>query len=56
MGYKLIIKDLWEYEEWPKEGLLFKEVIEVNIKNMARYYHYKMVLTNNKVDNVLTNI
>ncbi|XTI91505.1 hypothetical protein V2W45_1495257 [Cenococcum geophilum] len=45
-----------EYKERPKEGLLLKEVIEANIKNIARYYHYKTVLTNNKVDDVLINI
>ncbi|OCK91476.1 uncharacterized protein K441DRAFT_575049, partial [Cenococcum geophilum 1.58] len=45
-----------EYKERPKEGLLLKEVTEADIKNIARYYYYKTVLTNNEVDNVLANM
>lgn len=51
-----MIKDLWEYEGRPKEGLLLKEATEADIKNVARYYHHKTVLANNEVDNILINV
>lgn len=55
-GRELVIKDSWEYEERPEEGLLLKEATEADVKNVARYYHHETVLTNDEVDDVLTNV
>ena len=55
-GRELVIKDSWEYEERPEEGLLLKEATEADVKNVAQYYHYETVLTNDEVDDVLTNV
>jgi len=35
LGGGLVIKDLWEFKEQPKKGLLFKEVIKTGVKNIA---------------------
>ena len=39
---RLVIKDLWEYEERPKESLLVKEATEAGVKNIARYMSFTM--------------
>ncbi|XTI93095.1 hypothetical protein V2W45_1472531 [Cenococcum geophilum] len=52
----LVIKDLWEYKERPKEGLLLKEAIEAGIKNIARYYYYETMHIGGEVDDVLDNV
>src|SRR5438132_1532426 len=36
----LVIKDSWEYEERPEEGLLLKEATEAGVENVARYYYH----------------
>ena len=53
---RLIIKDSWEYEERPEEGLLLKEATEAGVKNVARYYHHETVRTGGNVDNILSNV
>lgn len=52
----LVIKDSWEYEERPEEGLLLKEATEASVKNVARYYHHETVRTGGEVDDVLDNV
>ncbi|KAF2469535.1 uncharacterized protein BDR25DRAFT_157705, partial [Lindgomyces ingoldianus] len=52
----LAIKDSWEYEERPKEGLLLKEATEAGVKNVARYYHHETVLIKDEVDDVSKNV
>ncbi len=52
----LVIKDSWEYEERPEEGLLLKEATEAGVKNVARYYHHETVRIDGKVDDVLDNV
>jgi hypothetical protein len=37
----LVIKDSWEFEERPEEGLLLKEATEAGVENVARYYHHE---------------
>ena len=51
-----MIKDSWEFKEWPKEGLLLKETTEAGVKNVARYYHYKTVHIGGKIDDVRHNM
>lgn len=53
---QLVIKDSWEYEERPEEGLLLKEATEAGVKNVARYYHHETVRIGGKVDDVLGNV
>jgi hypothetical protein len=53
---QLAIKDSWEYEERSEEGLLLKEATEAGVKNVARYYHHETVLTNDGMDDILTNV
>ena len=52
----LVIKDLWEYEERPEEGLLLKEATEAGVKNVAQYYHHETVRTGGEVDDVFDNV
>lgn len=51
-----MIKDPWEFEERPIEGLLLKEATETGIQNVAQYYHYENVCTGGEMDNVRHNV
>lgn len=53
---RLAIKDSWEYEERPEEGLLLKEATEAGVKNVARYYHHETVRVGGVVDDVRNNV
>ncbi|KAH8727358.1 hypothetical protein GQ44DRAFT_738332 [Phaeosphaeriaceae sp. PMI808] len=53
---RLVIKDSWEYEERPEEGLLLKEATEAGVKNVARYYHHETVHIGSRVDDVRSNV
>jgi hypothetical protein len=53
---RVVIKDSWEYEERPEEGLLLKEATEAGVENVARYYHHETVRTGSEVDDVLSNV
>jgi hypothetical protein len=53
---QLVIKDSWEYEERPEEGLLLKEATEAGVENVARYYHHETVYNGDAVDDVCHNI
>ncbi len=53
---QLVIKDSWEYEERPEEGLLLKEATEAGVENIARYYHHETVHVRDAVDDVRNNI
>ena len=52
----IVIKDLQEFKERPKEGLLLKEVIEAGVKNVAQYYHYKTVRIRGKINDIRYNV
>ncbi|KAF2676778.1 hypothetical protein K458DRAFT_468226 [Lentithecium fluviatile CBS 122367] len=52
---QVVIKDLWEYEERPEEGLLLEEATEVGVKNVVRNYH-ETVRLGGRVDDVLDNV
>ncbi|KAH8731711.1 hypothetical protein GQ44DRAFT_745770 [Phaeosphaeriaceae sp. PMI808] len=52
----LVIKDSWEYEERPEEGLLLKEATEAGVENVARYYYHETVRIGGTVDDVLENV
>ncbi|PSN59265.1 hypothetical protein BS50DRAFT_580135 [Corynespora cassiicola Philippines] len=53
---ELVIKDSWEYEERPEEGLLLKEATEAGVNNVARYYYHETVLVDGRADDVLENV
>ncbi|KAF2839987.1 hypothetical protein M501DRAFT_1010229 [Patellaria atrata CBS 101060] len=53
---RLVIKDSWEYEERPEEGLLLKEATEAAVRNVARYYHHETVRIDGSVDDVLNSV
>jgi hypothetical protein len=53
---RLVIKDSWEYEERPEEGLLLKEATDAGVENVARYYHHEIVCVGGAVDDVRKNI
>ena len=53
---RVVIKDSWEFEERPKEGLLLKEATEAGVKNVARYYHHKTVRMGGEMDDVHHNV
>ena len=52
----LIIKDSWQYEERPEEGLLIEEATNRGVKNIARYYHHETVHMGGKIDDTLGNV
>ncbi|KAF2193607.1 hypothetical protein K469DRAFT_239099 [Zopfia rhizophila CBS 207.26] len=52
----LVIKDSWEFEERPEEGLLLKEATEAGVKNVARYYHHETVHAGGEMDDVRHNV
>ncbi len=53
---RLAMKDSWEYEERPEEGLLLKEATEAGVKNVARYYHHETVSVGGVIDDVRNNV
>ena len=53
---RLAIKDSWEYEERPEEGLLLKEATGAGVKNVARYYHHETVRVGGVIDDVRNNV
>lgn len=53
---QLIIKDSWQYEDRPEEGILLKEATEAGVKNVAQYYHHETVSFRDAVDDVRTNV
>ena len=52
----LVIKDSWEFEERPEEGLLLKEATKAGVKNVARYYHHETVHIGGEIDDVRHNV
>ncbi|KAH7025329.1 hypothetical protein B0J12DRAFT_686493 [Macrophomina phaseolina] len=63
-GDELVIKDSWQYEDYPEEGLLLKEAAEPKVgepanpkvDNVARYYHHETVRVGNAIDDVRRNV
>ncbi|KAB2569172.1 hypothetical protein DBV05_g12152 [Lasiodiplodia theobromae] len=53
---QLVIKDSWEYEERPEEGLLLQEATAARVTNVAQYYHHETVRVGDAVDDVVGNI
>lgn len=56
LGDPLVIKDSWEYEDRPEEGLLLQEATKAGVENVARYYHYETVCFGGAVDDVLGSV
>ena len=52
----LIVKDSWQYEERPEEGLLIQEATNEGVENIARYYHHETVHVNREIDDTLENV
>ena len=52
----LIVKDSWQYEERPEEGLLIEEATNGGVENIARYYHHETVRVNGEIDDTLGNV
>lgn len=52
----VVIKDSWEFEERPEEGLLLKEATEAGVKNVAQYYHHETVRSGGEMDDVCLNV
>ncbi|KAL2050313.1 hypothetical protein ABVK25_009421 [Lepraria finkii] len=52
----LIVKDSWQYEERPEEGLLIEEATNRGVENIARYYHHETVRVHGEIDDTLGNI
>ena len=52
----LVIKDSWEFEGLPEEGLLLKEATEAGVENIARYYHHETVHAGGEIDDVHYNV
>ena len=52
----LIVKDSWQYEERPEEGLLIQEATNGGVENIARYYHHEIVRVHGEIDDTLGNV
>ena len=52
----LIVKDSWQYEERPEEGLLIQEATNGGVENIARYYHHETVRVGEEIDDTLGNV
>ena len=52
----LIVKDSWQYEERPEEGLLIQEATNEGVENIARYYHHETVRVGEEIDDTLGNV
>lgn len=52
----LVVKDSWQYEERPEEGLLIEEATDGGVENIARYYHHETVRVSGEIDNTLGNV
>ena len=52
----LIVKDSWQYEERPEEGLLIQEATNGGVENIARYYHHETVRVGAAIDDTLGNV
>ncbi|OCK98707.1 uncharacterized protein K441DRAFT_542288, partial [Cenococcum geophilum 1.58] len=48
----IVIKDLWQYPERKEEGKLLCKMLEEEVVNVARYYHYKTVCINRQNNNI----
>ncbi|KAJ8071763.1 hypothetical protein OCU04_002079 [Sclerotinia nivalis] len=53
---QLVIKDSWEYEDQPEEGVLLKEATEAGVENISRYYHHETVCVGDAVDDIRNNV
>ena len=53
---RFVIKDSWEFEERPEEGLLLKEATDAGVENVAQYYHHETVRVGGVVDDVRNSI
>ena len=51
-----IVKDSWQYEERPEEGLLIQEATNTGVENIARYYHHETVRICGGIDDTLGNV
>ena len=56
MKKPLIIKDSWQYEERPEEGLFVKEATNRGVENIARYYHHETVHVDGEIDDTLYSV
>jgi len=50
------VKDSWEYEERPEEGLLLKKVTEAGVQNVAEYYYHETVYDGGAIVDVRNNL
>lgn len=53
---QVVIKDSWEYEERPQEGLLLKEATEARAENVVQYYYHEDVHVGDAVDDIRDNV
>lgn len=52
----LVVKDSWQYLERDEEGELLREAIEVDVVNVARYYHHETVLVGTQDNSICGNV
>ncbi|KAI0827237.1 hypothetical protein F5Y06DRAFT_236644 [Hypoxylon sp. FL0890] len=48
----LVIKDSWQYPERDMEGELLREVTEMGVRNVARYYYHLTIHVDGSVDDI----
>ena len=52
----LLVKDSWQCEERPEEGLLIQEATNRGVQNVARHYYHETVHVGGKIDDTRGNV
>lgn len=51
-----MVKESWQYINWPEEDKLICKAIVIGITNIAQYYYYETILFNGKKDYICSNV
>ncbi|KAF8847973.1 hypothetical protein BDZ45DRAFT_636317 [Acephala macrosclerotiorum] len=55
-GSHFVVKDSWEDEERPEEGLLLKKLTEAGVENVAEYYYHETLCVGSAIDDIRNNV
>jgi hypothetical protein len=51
-----VVKESWEDEERPEEGLLLKKLTEAGVENVAEYYYHETLYNGGAIDDICNNV
>lgn len=52
----LVVKEYWQYVNWPEEGEFICKTATVGVAKISQYYHHEMVMFNGKENYVCSNV